>query len=61
MKIDDSLKEKAKRYWSMDIDELERAMGVTNVVETLPVTKTNGRVPPQGSVLLDKVSYLPKE
>lgn len=61
MKTDDALERKADRFWSMDLAELERSFGVENAVESLSVDKIDERIPPQGSVLMDRIAYLPKD
>ena len=57
----DDVKRRAALFWSMDLEEIESALGVEDVVNTLPVDKIDGRVPPQGSVLWENIEYLPKE
>ena len=57
----EEIRRRAALSWDMDLEDLERELGVVDPVNTLPVTEVDERVPPQGSVLWDRIEYLPKD
>ena len=50
--------QKAKLFWGMDLDELERSFGIKDVL-ALPIAKIDTRVMPSDVIL--PPAYLPKE
>lgn len=58
--FDKDLKTRAFLSWDMDLEQIEKSLGIVDPVNTLPV-KMDPRVPPQGSVLWNRIAYLPPE
>ena len=51
--------QQARLFWNMDLDEFELSMGVNpDLLRKQKVVNVDERIPPQGTVLLDRLSFL---
>jgi hypothetical protein len=53
---DKEIAERARYFWESDLRTAQNSK-----LLSLPVTKLDGRVPSQGTTLVDKPCFLPKE